>query len=82
MAKKPIYKHVITVEVLTDEPTDLSAMTLSGIAEEITDGGWSGIMTVDQGNIKLVGKKAVEAVKAQGSDPEFFRLDNKGNELD
>lgn len=82
MAQKPIYRHVVRVEVLTDYREDLSERTLGQIAEEITDGNWSGVMTVERANVQLKGKAAVDAVKEQGSDPEFFQLDDEGNELE
>jgi hypothetical protein len=30
----------------------------------------------------LIGKEAAEAVISQGSDPEFFQMDEEGDEID
>jgi hypothetical protein len=82
MATKPIYRHVVKVEVLTESPENMGAHTLADIAHQIVEGDWSGVMTVARSNIKLEGKEAADALKEQGSDPAFFRLDDEGNELE
>jgi hypothetical protein len=79
MAKKLIYKTVIQVTVLSDTP--LTHMSLSDVAYVIEDGDCSGQVEWKPSKI-LVGKAAAKAVQAQGSDPEFFQMDEDGNELE
>jgi hypothetical protein len=79
--KKTIYKTVFTVEVLSDEPIG-SGMSLSDIASEGDDGSLS-IMTKDVYNDKPIkGIRAVRELEKQGTDPEFFMMDDQGNELE
>ena len=73
------YKTVIQVEVLSQEP--IGEPSLEQLAYNITDGDWSGASKIK--SIKeLTGKQAAKALIKQGSDPEFFQLDEKGNEID
>ena len=81
--KKTIYRHLLTVEVLSEEPLDPSmSWSLRDIACEIYDGSFSGATTWTTVNEPLTGKVAVKTILAQGSDPEFFRMDNDGNEIE
>lgn len=80
MAKKTLYKTVFTVEVLSEEPLP-DGMTLTSIDEEITEGHSSGAFKETK-SVTISGKEAVEAVKAQGSDPSFFQMDEEGNEIE
>lgn len=81
MAKKKIYRKVFRFEVLSEEP--IGDMNLEEIAEETTTGHMSGqFLSTEIDNEVLTGKKAVMAIKNQGSDPEFFMLDENGNEID
>lgn len=80
MAKKKLYKNVVLVEVLSDEPVDISGLSLSQIDYEITEGMWSGRSEVKVANKELKGVRAVAAVLKQGSSPDFFSMDEQGNE--
>lgn len=84
MAKKIIHKTIVIIEILHEEKVDMDNYTLSQIMYNIDEGGWSGVVRVKEGqsNIELKGKKAVDAVKNQGTDTEFFQMDDEGNELD
>lgn len=80
--KKKIYRTVFRFEVLSEEPIEES-MSLEDIAQETTDGHMSGqFLENEVHNEVLVGGAAVKAVKAQGSDPEFFMMDEKGFEIE
>jgi hypothetical protein len=81
--KKKIYKKTIKVEILSDYPFDenFEEMSLSDIDYEITEGMWSGqIEEID--TTELEGHEAVNAIQNQGSSPDFFGMDEEGNELD
>jgi hypothetical protein len=74
---KTIYKTTITVTVLSDSPYDL--IDLETLDHDITEGDCSGDFKTT--NVEeLTGKDAVEAIESQNSDPEFFGIDEEGNE--
>jgi len=77
MTKRKFYKTTITVTVLSENP--YHADNLEEVAFSITEGDCSGEW--DQKSITINGKTAAKELKKQGSDPEFFNLDDKGNEL-
>lgn len=80
MAKKKIYKTVISYTILSEEAyTD---MALSEIEEECTTGRFlGGEFTTTILNQELVGKNAVTAISNLGSDPELFMMDCEGNDI-
>lgn len=76
--ERKFYKTVITVEVISDEPVTHPDLAL--IARQIDSGDCSG--RVSMGICQtLNGKECVEALRAQGTDTEFFMLDEDGNDL-
>jgi hypothetical protein len=81
MAKKTIYRSVIKFEILSDEPIP-DEMTLGELHDECDFGSYSGIHGYISQNKPIKGIKAVHLIKAQGSDPEFFGMDENGNDLD
>ena len=80
MAKKTIYKTIIRVEVLSDSP--IGDVDMQTIVNETENGDWSGKNYTVIQDKPLTGKKAVDAVLEQGSDTEFFQMDEDGNELE
>ena len=73
------YKTVIQVTVISEG--QYTNENLEGINDDITDGPCSGaVETVSQ--VELTAKEAADALMEQGSDPEFFQLDEDGNPLD
>jgi hypothetical protein len=81
MTKKTIYKSVIIVEVLSDEPI-CGDMLLHEIAEECETGDFSGKHYYKVCNQPIKGIKAAKAIIEQGSSPEFFQMDENGNEIE
>jgi hypothetical protein len=81
MTQKKLYKSVIQVEILSENPIP-SWVTLSEIDETITEGDWSGLSSWVTENVELVGKAAADATIAQGSDTAFFNMDDEGNDTD
>lgn len=77
MKKKVIYKTIIRYEILSEEPIP-DVISLDEIANETENGSWSGRFLSCTVNEELVGKRAVSAVKRQGSDPSFFFMDDRG----
>jgi hypothetical protein len=78
MARK-FYKQTFVVEVLSeDEP--LSNVSLSDIDYAITEGHCSGV--IKEGEVvKVSGKEMAKLLIEQGSDPEFFQLNEKGRTI-
>jgi hypothetical protein len=74
-------KYVAGIEVLSEDELDLSAMGLSGIVYAITEGDCSGDYNITKHKI-IDGKKMAERLIMQGSDPEFFQLDEHGNDVE
>jgi len=76
---RKFYKTVYEIEVLSEEKIP-EWMSVEEIAYEITSGGCSAVFN----HIKtqeLTGKECAEELMNQGSDPEFFQIDENGNEL-
>lgn len=80
MTKRKFYKTVIQVKVLSEQPYEYE--NLSQVASDISDGDCSGEIENTITNEKLNGKQAATVLQEQGSDPEFFRLDKDGNDLE
>jgi hypothetical protein len=79
MARK-FYRTVIQVEILSEDKIDTDGMSLAQIGYEIVEGDWSGRVTTVSAET-LDGPAMAKALQAQDSDPEFFFLDELGNEF-
>ena len=78
-SKRKFYKTVLTVEVLSEEPFECN--DLGDVNYAITQGDCSG--TMDCGTSKKISAGTMaKALLKQGSDPEFFGLDEEGNDLE
>ena len=81
MTKKKLYKSVLKVIIVSDEPYP-DSVNLEQVNYDITEGHNSGILEWEYLNAEIVGAEAVKAMEEQGSDPEFFQMDDEGNELE
>lgn len=79
MRKAAIYKTVLTIEVLSDEPLD-PQMSTSDVVRDMIFGTTSGITKRSSPKL-LKGKHAVKEIHKHGTDPSFFFMDENGNEL-
>ena len=79
MAKKKLYRTIIQLEVITEEP--LEQQPLARIAFECDNGDYSGYTNWKVTNQPIKGKKAAKLVIEQGSDLDFFQMDENGNEI-
>ncbi len=77
---KKIYKSIIVLEVLSDNP--IKNESLQDIVSETIIGGYSGNYDFTALNEEVSGKEAIELCEKHGTDPEFFGMDNEGNELE
>jgi hypothetical protein len=75
--ERQFHKTVIKVTVLSEEPYDNT--DIHQLAYDISDGDCSGEVRIVSSKI-LTGRQAVKALQAQGSDPEFFRLTEDGED--
>lgn len=73
------YKTVIKTTVLSDEPFQWD--DLSQIHQSITDGECVG-STEEVSQEEITPKECSKLCLELSSDPEFFNLDEEGNELD
>jgi hypothetical protein len=78
MTERKFHRTVIHVEVLSEEPYTFSG-NLSDVARQIYEGDCSGIARTIQTEI-CDGARMAQLLLAQGSDPEFFMLDEEGND--
>jgi len=80
MEKKPIYKTIITLVVLSEDeiPEDMS---LGDIMYECDEGAFIG-GGIDKTHTVLKGEAAVAEIKKAGSTPDFFQMDDEGNEIE
>ena len=81
MAKKKIYRTVIQMTVLSEEPLP-EGMSFEEIDANCSDGDFCGKTDFLKVNEVLEGREAAIAVEDTGSDPEFFQMDKDGNELE
>lgn len=81
MEKKIIYKSVLKVTVLSDEPLP-ECISLEDVQYGTDEGEWLGHVEWEYNNAETVGAEAVNNIVQAGSDPEFFQMDDKGNELE
>lgn len=80
MTDRKFYKTKVSFVVLSEEPIP-DGMSVENIANECMNGDWSmGNLTTKE--TELDGRQAAMALINQGSDPGFFRLDDKGNDAD
>ena len=80
MKGKKYYKTTFKIEVLS-EGGAASDLGLEEILYEITNGEFSGAIEC-VGVKELTSRQAARELMNQGSDPEFFNLDEHGNDLD
>lgn len=79
MSKRKFYKTIFTVEVLSED-FPVKDLSLKELAEETVHGDYSAQTEITKTE-QLTGKEAADALVAQGSDPEFFMLDEEGNDV-
>lgn len=78
MSRK-FYRAVFKYEVLSEDP--IEDMSLGDIDYECREGQCSGqFLGVTRQTVG--GKKMAKLLMNQGSSPDFFRLDDEGNDLD
>ena len=80
MTERKFYRTTITVTVLSEEPIP-SELNLQELAYEMDEGEYVGFYPTT--NIEeLDGKQMAEALVKAGSEPEFFQLNDNGDDLD
>jgi hypothetical protein len=79
MTNRKFYRTLITVEVLSEDPYQFES--LSELAYDVDEGECSGKTTIEKTE-EIDGETMALLLMAQGSDPEFFRIDDEGNDTD
>ena len=81
MKPRKIYRTIIQLTVLSEEPLH-EGMGIDEIDANCEDGDFCGKADWIKVNEEVIGKEAADAVKDTGSDPEFFQMDDDGNEIE
>jgi hypothetical protein len=71
---KTYYKTKITFNVLSEEPIP-EGMNLDEIYRECVEGAYSGDLSFESEVTKLTASQAAQELIKQGSDPEFFAIE-------
>ena len=79
MTKRTFYKTKIVIDIISEAPIP-SNYSLVDIGYDITSGHNSGSWDITE-VMELNGLAAARELKNQGSDPEFFQIDEEGNDL-
>ena len=77
MAKKKIYKTVLTVVILSETP--YRQTNLKEVGYDITEGDCTGGV-VEEIHTELIGEEAAKEMYNVGSQPDFFMMDEEGND--
>jgi hypothetical protein len=80
VSERKFYRTQVTVDILSDEPVG-EITDLDEIHHQITDGGWSGQISITKTE-EVDGPTMATLLRGQGSDPDFFRLDADGNDAE
>tara|TARA_Y100000310_G_C20357110_1_gene657194 strand:+ start:122 stop:373 length:252 start_codon:yes stop_codon:yes gene_type:complete len=79
-SKRQFWKTILHIEILSeDEPYDF--LNYEDLKYDVTDGHYSAVVKTLQEEL-LTPEEAAKALQKQGSDPEFFQLDEDGNEVE
>lgn len=79
LSPRKFYKTRIIVTVLSEEPLNSNA-ELDAVHEYIVNGPCSGEVNW-QPQVELNAAQAARALRKQGSDPAFFQLTDKGEDV-
>ncbi|HWY35604.1 MAG TPA: hypothetical protein VNX68_13235 [Nitrosopumilaceae archaeon] len=78
-SKRKFYRSVIQIEVLSEEP--YSSTDLEKVLDDITNGHQSGDVSLVVDSEEMDSKTCADKLKAQGSTPDFFMLDDHGHDI-
>lgn len=79
--KKILFRTVIKLEILSEDPIP-DGMAIAEIIREANEGNYSAMFSEIVSNKIIFGKRAATLVLNQNSYPEFFGMDEDGNEID
>lgn len=79
-SKRKFYRSVIKIEILSEEP--YSSTDLEKIQYDITDGHQSGLVSLEIDSEEMDGKTCAIKLQEQGTDTEFFCLDEHGQDTE
>ena len=79
MTNRKFYKKTITLEFLSE--SEFPYMDVENLVFEAREGDYS-MRTVSEDDNEIDGKQAAEALLNHASDPSFFSLTEKGEDLE
>ena len=80
MTTRKFYKTTVTFTVLSEDPIPPNS-NIGGIVDECNVGEY--VMHSSTINHEVLnGKQAAEELFNAGSEPQFFKIDDEGNEID
>lgn len=80
MSQRKFYRTIVQIEILSETP--YSSTDLEKINDDITNGAQVGAVTVEVDSEEMNATTCVKKLKEVGSEPGFFMLDEKGNDLE
>lgn len=78
MTKRKFYKTIISMRILSEDPIPRD-LTITEIIQECDSGSFVGD-EMEHKDTELNGKQAVAALYDVGSEPGFFRLNDRGGD--
>ncbi len=78
--QRKFYVTTLTIKVLSEEPIP-SYVELDGIVDEMDDGDYVG-KVVETSEREVTGKEMADLLHDIGSEPQFFQIDDDGNDLE
>jgi len=80
VTERKFYKTTFVVEILSETP-GVGEMSLTDVLTEAENGSFSGDVKSSE-EVEVDGPTMAKLLSDQRSDPEFFNLDENGNDLD
>ncbi len=80
-SKRKFFHNIMTIHILSEDEPLSEEMSLADLHYAISEGDCVGDSISIRSN-KITGKEAAARLNAYGSEPGFFRLDDKGNDLE
>lgn len=81
MTKRKFYKSTIVVTILHEDEDALHNLNLSEVASGMERSEFSGEWSVVK-TLEINGRRVAKELRVHGNDPEFFHVDDKGDDLE
>lgn len=81
MTERKFHKYIFQYEIVSEVPLQVDDLNIEDLHHLTYEGPCSGRM-LETHYVELNAKEAADALIEQGSDPEFFQIDQDGNDVD